>query len=81
MEDRLIQWADQSVPRIELEQMVNLDCRDWFVVLLREEIRIHDPYVGFLMLNEWTGAGCTGWTDENHANQWVPSGFIIRSSV
>ena len=54
MEDRLVQWADQSVPRIELEQMVNLDCRDWFVVLLREEIRIHDTYVGFLMLNEWT---------------------------
>jgi hypothetical protein len=81
LEDRLVEWTDDSVPRIELEQMVNLDRGDWFVVLLREKIRTHDPRVSFLMLDEWIGAGCTRWTDENHANQWVPSSFVIRSSV
>ena len=65
MEDRLVQWADQSVLRIELEQMVNLDRGDWLVVLLREEIRTHDPCVGFVMLDK----------------SMVPSSFIIRSSV
>jgi hypothetical protein len=41
LEDRLVQWTDEFVPRIELEQMVNLGRGDWFVVLLREEIRTY----------------------------------------
>jgi hypothetical protein len=47
---------------------VNLDRGDWLVVLLREKIRTQDPRVGFLVLDEWIGAGYTRWTDENHAN-------------